>query len=492
MSTQTVSTGNGASHPITADEWQTNAVMQELAREVVRAVAITERVINVVDQLSVRLEAIEKNHTVAFIAELPQPTDFDIELEEAAAEAPEPAPTTVLAEEQAQVDQLAEERFHVTVQQAQLSEALSAICKILPRSTVVPALGCVKLEATDGALVLSASDGETTIQRVVRADISGMGMVFVRGRMLAEAVKQLGSVNVELSIREESFVVSAGGSSVMLPTQVVEQFPNITDYKEGIVGAVGALQLKQMLELTVYASVTDSRGSNSHYTNGVLLHFKDNNLDIVATDGHRLALKRLESIGSRVGEHGLLVPADTCKLLLQLTPEDNDLAVSIFKSGQQVVFEIPGHNAGKRVLKYCGRTVLSSSLIDVKYPDFERIIPKQCKTKVVVNREALQNACKRALLAHGKQHNPVALLESSNGALVVSAEPVNAGKVTAELECDGGSIKTALNPAYICDVLKALSCDKVQINWQSDTEPVVITAPEVQGFVYIQMPVRVD
>jgi DNA polymerase-3 subunit beta len=165
-----------------------------------------------------------------------------------------------------------------------------------------------------------------------------------------------------------------------------------------------------------------------------------------------------------------------------MLPDDEDTAVELFHLGSQVIFRF-------------GSMLVASALLDVKFPPYESVIPRDIESKVYIKRDELSDALGRVeLLNRQKDQNPVALLETQNGSLTVSSEAGEVGKGSEELsaELSGADVKVRVNPRYITDVLKVLGGEQVTLNWVSQVNPVMITSPREPDFLYIVMPIRMD
>ena len=169
-------------------------------------------------------------------------------------------------------------------------------------------------------------------------------------------------------------------------------------------------------------------------------------------------------------------PSDADELtLLLLLPEDEDSAVDVYHLSNQVFFRF-------------GNQLVAASLLDVKFPDYERVVPKDIDSKVHLNREELSDSLGRVLLVcRQKDQNPVAHTETAGGTLTIRSDAGEIGKGTEELEAEvsGADIKVALNPQYLIEVLKTLGGDQVTLNWINEVSPVMITTPREPDFTYI-------
>ena len=235
---------------------------------------------------------------------------------------------------------------------------------------------------------------------------------------------------------------------------------------------------------TTFSALRDPSGTTSHYTHGVLLNFHEDNLDIVATDGHRLALERVDNPAPEIKDRSLLVPTTITEELRRALPDGEDSAVEVYFLSNQVFFKFDN-------------SVFGGSLFDIKYPDYLKVVPKETKSIANVNRSALREALQRVLIVFKvKEQNPVVRLETTGDSLVISSESQDVGKGIEEMPFTQGSpfadMRIALNPAYLADVLAVVDTDTVDLHWTSEVNPLKLELPEKPGYTYIVMPIRMD
>jgi len=370
----------------------------------------------------------------------------------------------------------------VLISQELLAGTLSAVNKAVSTRTVNPLLTHVKLVAEADNLTVTGTDGEFTVRRNVAISRAEPGRILAPADLLFRLVSKLPKKDITLALSENQLNVAVGRSTYDLTVMWDDTYPELPDYQEHRLITLPCAMLKHALAQTSFAAVKDSATGAVHYTNSVFFSFKENRLDIVATDGHRLALKRNDGLGVGDVERDLLLPVRVAEELERMLPDDEDSAVEIYHYSNQAFFRF-------------GNNLLVSALLDVKFPPYERVIPKDIASKVHVDREGIMDALGRVLLVcKQKDQNPVGYLETAGETVTLRSDGGEYGKGQEELEAEvgGEDIKIAINPQYLIDVLKVLGGEQVTLNWTSEVSPVMLTSPRDPAFTYIVMPIRMD
>ncbi len=413
----------------------------------------------------------------------------------------------------------------LSISQELLAAALDVVGKAVSPRSINPVLGYVRIVAEGGQLTLTATDGDFTLQRTValQGELAmttgdGAGATGLRclapARLLHDLIARLPKRELTLQLENNVLHLVSGRSKYDLTTLGDENFPELPDFTEHRLATLSCAVLKRALQQTVFSAVKESSTGGVHYTNGVLFSFKGpqagapggtSRLDIVATDGHRLALKRSDGVNlgaaglgpassktkrgeAGIGsEIGLLIPARAADELQRLLPPDEDAVVELYHHGNQVFFRFAG-------------LLLASSLLDVKFPDYERVIPKDIDSRVHCGREELTDALGRVLLVcRQKDQNPVARMETARWqtgdftlGIFTDAGEIGKGSEELAVEIAGPNIRVAVNPGYLIAALKTLGGEQVTLNWISEVNPVMLTSPRDPDFTYIVMPIRSD
>lgn len=407
------------------------------------------------------------------------------------------------------------------IQAGALAAAFKAVKPgLCPESRAVnPVLTYCRLRMADGAASLEATDGGFTIQVPVAGDCDGELDILLPGKLTREALlaipaDALACLTVRSNGKEAACRVEGGGRSFTLGALWPENYPEN--------GAAGELVmrlpvpvLRNALELTCFAAIKEGGTGGIHYTNGVFLACRAGECDVVATDGHRLSLVELRGIAdtgfdfeslqsAKRGEErpnkGLLVPARVACDLLKALPacDDPGFEVEVCSLKNTATFSLaPGSfSKGKREYSFTGFT-LTTRLLDVKFPDYLRVMPARdsIAAKVHCFRAQLVGALKAGLpLTRAKDQNPVVRLAWTDERLTLKSDGGSLGESETSIPCVASAAgEIAVNPQYLIDVLTAGPAgEQVTLSWVDAVNPVMVGLAIQPDFRYIVMPIRLD
>ena len=213
---------------------------------------------------------------------------------------------------------------------------------------------------------------------------------------------------------------------------------------------------------------------------GVYFSITGKKLVIVATDSYRLAEKTLQLDKDAKEDISCIIPAKTLLELLKITAKSEEKIIDINISKNQVLFKIGGVD-------------LISRLIEGKFPDYKKIIPRENKTRIEVSVEDLSIVLKRVNLFAKENNNSVKLTVTNDGKLMVTSEETKIGEEKAEVlvKVEGENNKISLNSQYLLDVLTYTNNDKVALYINDKGAPAVAKPLKDEGYVYIIMPLKV-
>src|SRR5206468_3418747 len=213
---------------------------------------------------------------------------------------------------------------------------------------------------------------------------------------------------------------------------------------------------------------------------GVLLHIDAEGQTLAATDGHRLAVRKLKARGGSDLEARLIVPARAlAELPRAFRGESGDVEVIVSKARNQIFFR-------------AGSSEVTSRLIDGTYPNYTQVIPTKSSTTVrVPNAELTQTV--RAVSLFARDSANVIRVRAQSGSLVLSAMTNEVGDSTADLPAnvDGAEIQIAFNARYVLDALAVIPTDQVEFRFDGPLSPGLITSLGSEEYLYVIMPVRV-
>ena len=367
----------------------------------------------------------------------------------------------------------------IKTQRDMLLGPLQSVSGIVEKKHTLPILSNVLLEKKDDTLTLLATDIEIQITTVSEgAQGEGDGAVTVGARKLQDILRSLPeNAEISLNLEEKRLQVRAGKSRFSLQTLPAQDFPRmaIAEASKGAI-TVTQRQFRQLLGKTQFAmAAQDVR----YYLNGLLLIVDGSELRAVATDGHRLAYASMPLASApALPRQELIVPRKTVLELNRLLA-DNEEPLTIELATNQVRFEF-------------GQIHLVSKLIDGKFPDYERVIPKSLKDVVCLNRALLLQSMVRAAILTNEKFRGVRLV-LADGSLKIMAANAEQEEAQEEIEVDyfGDPIDVGFNVVYLLDLLNNISAETIEWRFNDASSSSLITIPGKDDFKYVVMPMRI-
>jgi DNA polymerase-3 subunit beta len=366
----------------------------------------------------------------------------------------------------------------VKAPQERLLEALQSVAGIVERRHTLPILANVLLRKNGAQLELTTSDLE--IQVRTHADLGGDEGPFattVGARKLIDILRALPADQVvTLSSAQNKLTLQAGKSRFTLQTLPAEDFPLVSEAVDfGPSFSVPQKVLKDLINQVHFAmAVHDIR----YYLNGILFIAEGTTLTLVATDGHRLGLAQATLESEVPSKQEVILPRKTV-LELQRLLKDEDTPIEMRFAGNQARFAFSGME-------------FVTKLVEGKFPDYNRVIPKSHRNSVTLGRVPLLGCLQRAAILTSEKFKGVRV-NIEPGVLRIASSNAEQEEAKEELEVDydGDAIDIGFNVTYLIDVLSNVSHDMVKIELQDSSASALLTVPERPGFKYVVMPMRI-
>lgn len=358
-----------------------------------------------------------------------------------------------------------------------LLRPLQTVSGIVERRHTLPILANILIRKEGNAVSFLSTD--TEIQIVTHAEIGTTeedATTTVAARKLLDILRALpDSSDIVISLNDKRLVVSAGKSRFSLQTLPADDFPTVSqplEYKTSV--TLTQKSLKNLFSMVYFAM---AQQDIRYYLNGLLLQVDGKTIKAVATDGHRLAFCQMET-DQEFPKNDVIIPRKTI-LELQRLLEDSEDPVRIDFSGAQVRFVF-------------GDVELISKLVEGKFPDYTRVIPKGYKNKFVISRELLQRALQRAAIMTSDKFKGIRCILAA-GSLKISSTNADQEEAIEEIELDyaGDNIDIGFNVTYLLDVLGNLKNDETSIELGDANSSALISIPDNTDFKYVVMPMRI-
>jgi DNA polymerase-3 subunit beta len=358
------------------------------------------------------------------------------------------------------------------VTQENLNGALNHVARIANSRTTLPILSNVLLKTVSNRLSISATNLDIAITQYVGAKITKEGSITVPARLTQDFVSSLPSGVIKLDLNEHRLQVNAEQYRSVINGVSAEDFPVMPAIKDGINWTVPANQLKKALQQVVLAASSDE---SRPVLTGVYFHTEGGTLYVAATDSYRLGEK---SLGKIKQEIDLLVPASSMQDLLRILA-DGDEAVEVTHDDQQVLFKV-------------GDIELVTRLIDGKYPDYKKLIPKDFATTAQLQRSQFTNITKVSSLFARESAGSITLkVDQTTKSVSIHSIASQLGENTAQADAQvKGEGQITLNSRYLMDALGVIGDDEVIIGFNGKLEACVLRGATDSDYTHIIMPLK--
>jgi DNA polymerase-3 subunit beta len=352
----------------------------------------------------------------------------------------------------------------LTLDQAGFARALRLIGRAVPSRPTLPVLQHVLLEGTPGRLTLTATDLDLAVVTSTPADVAAPGRVLLPARLLGEFVGQLPAVPLHLGLEpaRRRIWAACGGFVAAFATASPDEFPALPPTEGSTTIEIDGARLRGAVDRVAFAAADDPRRP---VLCGVLFDFGPDGLTLAAADGFRLARARLPEVAAEARR--LLVPARAATEFGRLLGDGQPARLVVLAEGRGVRLEV-------------GETTVFARLIEGAFPDLERIIPRECATRVRVDAGAFRQAVRVAGLFGGSGDARPVMLDAVSGRLRLRARGDQTGEAEGELPAslEGTPQPVVLNTRLLVDVLEAVPGPRLEIAWSSPRTPVLIREAE--------------
>lgn len=365
--------------------------------------------------------------------------------------------------------------MEIRVTRSEFLGELAPMQGIVERKTTIPVLSHLLLNARGDKLHLAATDLDVSLTSWCEADVKSEGGIAVQAKKLMEIIRSLTGEEV-LLVQEEPRVLTirAGRSRFKVHGLSPDDFPTLPTLEDGRQVEIPFMDFRRMIAKILFAvSAEESR----FQLNGALLKLKDGALEMVATDGHRLALVE-GGVGGAGNEDSVLVPRKALQELQRFEGEGN---LSYARGEHHLSFRL-------------GRRELICRILEGTFPDYERVIAKDNDKKVLFDRKNLVDAVQRAALMTGDRARAVRL-QFSPDQVVISAVNSDLGEAVEEVACDydGPEFRLGINPDYLREFLSAVETEKVRLELKDENTQCVgypHEGPDTR-YLCVIMPMRI-
>ena len=360
---------------------------------------------------------------------------------------------------------------------AELAGCLETAEKALPVRTTIPATANIHLAINSDKLVFSATNHEIMIKVSMGYQGSESGAILLPPKIV-DIVRYFPTPDINVDINWDNFRLDITGGSARfhLYGSAADDFPISSLSKNDQSYDSFDLELnnfKKLLKEVVFAA---SNEETRPAFNGILFSFKDDILTLTASDTYRLVVKKISDPSWSFYERKCLVPAKALREFLRIAG-DGHTAVNVVYHESLLSMQF-------------ANILFASRLLEEKYPDVSGVIPREYKTRVVINRKMLEDTVSRAaLFAEGKNQAINIIVGNEKLEVRVHSQEGSMEELLPANQ-DGEEIDIYVNSRFVLDILKVLDCEEIMIDFHGEEGPIVFRMVDDQGYLYLVLPIK--
>ena len=362
----------------------------------------------------------------------------------------------------------------IKIDQSDLIKSINIVIKAISTKTTLPILECIVIKTIDNSIKLIANDMELGIETILNGEIIKEGSIALNSRLFSDIVRKLPNNLVEINTDENyKATIKCGKSVFTISGQSIEEFPVLPQIDKIKSITLSQFSLKEMIRQTIFSI---SNNENMKVMTGELIEINNNNLRIIALDGHRISIRKI----ALEGEHEnikAVVPGKTLSEISKILSSEIADEVTIYFSNKHIVFEF-------------SNTTVNSRLIDGEFYNVDQMISSDYETKININRrELLENMDSALPFITEKEKKPVILNMTENNMKISIKTTVGNMNTDMELVKEGKDILIGFNPVLIMDALKVVEDENIDIYLFNSKAPCFIKNKE-ESYLYIILPVN--
>ena len=369
--------------------------------------------------------------------------------------------------------------MHITFPKANLQKAINVLQKVSQNKTSSNLPGAIYMTTKNGQVELQGNDFELGIRLTIDGDIKEPGTLVVGSRYFQELIRKLAGDTIELYKPEDgnSLTITSGSSEFNLVTLHPDDFSLVEQIHDQDHVNIDSFAMKELIDLTNYAAATDE---DRPVFTGALLEIKENEVTMVATDTHRMAVKKITIDEPATTPMRAIIPTKTLAEVSRLLQTDNPAMINIIWNRTQIVFNFES-------------IYIISRLIEGTYPEYEKVIPSQFDSSAVIDRREFAGAVDRvSLLAKDISYNVIRYdWAESNVTLSTQNTEIGMAKEDVAVEFKGTPFTISFNGRYISDILRHSTGDNIHL-FLKQNGPVVIRQDNNPNYTYVVTPVRTN
>jgi DNA polymerase III subunit beta len=357
-----------------------------------------------------------------------------------------------------------------------LLKPLQLVAGVVERRQTMAVLSNVLVVVDGDQLSLTGTDLEVEIVGRVQLEKAGQpGEITLPARKLLDICKSIQEgANIEFILEDQRVLVKSGRSRFTLSTLPAGDFPNVEETPGSLRFSCAQHDIKRLIERTAFAM---AQQDVRYYLNGMLWEVRQDQLRVVATDGHRMAMcTRAVAVSTNEITQAILPRKGVLELSRLL--DDSSAQVEVTLSANNIRVISPEYT-------------FTSKLVDGKFPEYDRVLPRGGNKVIIGSRLELKQAFARTSILSNEKYRGVRLLLSDGVLTIIANNPEQEeAEEQVAVNYKGDSLEVGFNVSYLQDVTNVIENDNVKITLSDSNSSALLEEPESGDSLYVVMPMR--
>ncbi|MFH1504587.1 MAG: DNA polymerase III subunit beta [Candidatus Omnitrophota bacterium] len=356
-----------------------------------------------------------------------------------------------------------------------LVESLQKVTGPTTNKQKFPILSSVLINCLDNKIKLTATDLDITIITLQEAAVIEAGQVAVPMKRFASIIREMPACEIVIENIKSNLLISCEKVEFKISTLNPDEFPTVLNKGEVSLIKINPQEFEEMIRLTSFCVGYED---TSYVLNGILFEINQDKINLVSTDGRRLAFIQRSlpvnqpEIKSKIS---FILPIKAVGELYKLIKEKND-DIYLFVDNNKIGFDFKN-------------TQFVARPIEGEFPDYTQYIPEESKDKLVVSRKDMLFALRRASLFSTTDYQGVKLeLKRDSMNIYKSTPQLGEVKESVDVKYSGAHMEVGFNPNYLIDILKNIEDENITMDFFSADKPAVLRR---QGYIYLLLPMKV-
>ena len=355
-----------------------------------------------------------------------------------------------------------------------LLKSVSIALKAVPSKTTMPILECILMDATTNQIKFTTNDMELGIETIVEGTIEEKGKVALDAKIFYEIIRRLPDNDVTIKTDDKyAATITCEKAKFNIPGKSGEDFAYLPIIEKDEPLTISQYTLKEMIRQTIFSIAVNE---NNKLMTGELFEISDNILKLIALDGHRISIRKVE-LSSSYDNTKVIVPGKTLIEVSKILSGEVESKVDIYFTSNHIVFEFD-------------QTVVVSRLIEGEYFRIEQMLSSDYETKVTINKREMLSCIDRATLLVKEGDKKPIIINIGDGSMELKIQS-QLGSMNEEIFItkEGKDLLIGFNPKFLMDALRVIDDEEVDIYLTNAKAPCFIR-DEKESYIYLILPVN--